>query len=159
MVEKKCIINLSSYSSKSYISVVLSDSKLTFLGKGDDAAFYPFLYRLHYIIKEVCHQIFLSSIFHKIFCQGMQLFLNLFFHQYIKFFLHKLSLFEVKLGIINYCDSNFKSTSKEILDIFFLFHKNFVLEVCSLLPTSFTACHVHHDCLSSYEFLILLIYP
>ena len=43
MVEKLSIIDLSSYRSKSYASVVLSDSKVTFLGEGEDAAFCPFL--------------------------------------------------------------------------------------------------------------------
>ena len=39
MVEKQSIINLSSFSSKSYASVVLSDSKVTFIGEVEDATF------------------------------------------------------------------------------------------------------------------------
>ena len=42
MIEKQSIINHSSYSSKSYGSVILSDSKVTFL-EVEDAAFRQFL--------------------------------------------------------------------------------------------------------------------
>ena len=42
-VEKQSIINLSSYKSKGYTSVVLSDSEVIFLGEREDAAFHPFL--------------------------------------------------------------------------------------------------------------------
>ena len=58
---------LYSYSSKSYDSVVLSDFEVTFLGEGEDVAFWPFLYcfvdELCYLIEEVCCQISLSSKF------------------------------------------------------------------------------------------------
>ena len=47
-VEKQSIINLSSYRNKSYASVVLSDSKMTFLRK-EDASFRPLLYWILYI--------------------------------------------------------------------------------------------------------------
>ena len=43
IMEKQDIINLSSYNSKSCISVFHSDSKVVFLGEGEDAAFCPFL--------------------------------------------------------------------------------------------------------------------
>ena len=43
MIEKLGIVNFSSYSSKISASVVLSDSKVTFLGEGKDRAFYSFL--------------------------------------------------------------------------------------------------------------------
>ena len=49
MVEKQSIINLSSYSSKSYTSVVLSESKVTFLREEKDATFYQFLYCILFI--------------------------------------------------------------------------------------------------------------
>ena len=42
-IKKQCIINLSSYSSKSYAFVVLGDSEVTFLEEGMDAIFHPFL--------------------------------------------------------------------------------------------------------------------
>ena len=48
-VEKQSIIYLSSYISKWYASVVLSDFKVTFLGEGDDAAFCPFCYFILFI--------------------------------------------------------------------------------------------------------------
>ena len=41
--EKEGIINLSSYSTKCYASVVLSDSKVTFHEEEEDKAFCPFL--------------------------------------------------------------------------------------------------------------------
>ena len=44
MIDKQGIINLSSNSSKSYAPVVLSESEITFLREGKDAAFHPFLY-------------------------------------------------------------------------------------------------------------------
>ena len=50
MVEKPSIKNLSSCSSKSYASVVLSDSfEVTFLGDEDDVAFCPFLHCILFI--------------------------------------------------------------------------------------------------------------
>ena len=42
MVEKQGIINLNSYTSKSYVSVVLSDSKVAFFQEGEDLAFHSF---------------------------------------------------------------------------------------------------------------------
>ena len=38
------IINLCSYSSKSYISVIISDSEVTFIGEEEDTIFRPFFY-------------------------------------------------------------------------------------------------------------------
>ena len=73
--EKKGIINLTSYTSKSYALVVLSNS--------EDAEFLPFLYRVLFIqsciIKGVYQQISLSSIFQEQFHQGWQLFSSKFF--------------------------------------------------------------------------------
>ena len=43
MIEKQRSKNFSNYSSKSNVSVVLSDSKIAFLGEREDAAFCPFL--------------------------------------------------------------------------------------------------------------------
>ena len=43
MIEKQVILNFSSYSSKSYASVVLWDSEVIVLGVSEEAAFYPFL--------------------------------------------------------------------------------------------------------------------
>ena len=43
MVEKQSILNLSSYSSKSYASVVLCNFKVTFLVEREEAAFCSFL--------------------------------------------------------------------------------------------------------------------
>ena len=39
-VEKQSILNLNSYSSKSYASIVLDDSEFTFLREREDAAFH-----------------------------------------------------------------------------------------------------------------------
>ncbi len=49
IVEKQNIINLSNYSHKSYIFVVLSDSQVAFLEEGEHATFCPFLYRILFI--------------------------------------------------------------------------------------------------------------
>ena len=49
LVEKQSIINFGSYSSKSYASVVLGDSEVTFQREGEDAAFCPSLYRISFI--------------------------------------------------------------------------------------------------------------
>ena len=48
-IEKLGIINLSSYKSKSYISVVLSTSEVTFFLKGKDVPFRPYLYSVLFI--------------------------------------------------------------------------------------------------------------
>ena len=49
MIEKKSIINLSSYSSKSYAPVVRNDSDLSFLEEEKDAAFHSLLYCVLFI--------------------------------------------------------------------------------------------------------------
>ena len=85
MIEKQGIINLSSYSSKSYISVVLSYSKIAFLLERNDAVFCLFTYCVLFIctiisiMEEVCHQIFLSFILQEVFFWGLQLFCFFFF--------------------------------------------------------------------------------
>ena len=43
IIEKQGVINLSSYSKKSFASIVLCGSKFVFLEKGKDATFCPFL--------------------------------------------------------------------------------------------------------------------
>ena len=49
MIKKQSIINLSSYSSKSYATVVLSNSLIAFLEEGEDVTFCPFLYCILFI--------------------------------------------------------------------------------------------------------------
>ena len=49
IVEKQSIINPSNYRSKSYASLVLGDSEVTFLREGEDAAFCPSLYCILFI--------------------------------------------------------------------------------------------------------------
>ena len=44
VIEKPSIINLSHYGTKSYALVVLGNSKVTFLGEGENAAFCPSLF-------------------------------------------------------------------------------------------------------------------
>ena len=44
MVENQSFMNLSSYCSKNYVTVVLSNSKIIFLVEKEDAAFRPLLY-------------------------------------------------------------------------------------------------------------------
>ena len=48
-IGKQDIINLSNNSSKSYAFVVLIDSKVTFIGKEEDAAFCLFLFCVFFI--------------------------------------------------------------------------------------------------------------
>ena len=64
-IEKQCIINLISRCSKSYTSVVLGDSEITFLREGKDPAFCPFfcfffLNTERWINEEVCDNTALS---------------------------------------------------------------------------------------------------
>ena len=89
------ILNLCNYTSKSYASVVLSDSEVTFVGEGEDVAFYPFLYCVlfidsvayskKYVIKFPC------LTYLKYFIETYRFFVFPYFQHYIKFFLHKLS--------------------------------------------------------------------
>ena len=76
-IEKYGFINLCSCSSKGYASVVLSDSEDVFFKEEEDATFCSFLfccaYRPHRTIKEVCYQIFLSSILQEVYHRGLQL--------------------------------------------------------------------------------------
>ena len=69
--EKQCIINLSSYISKSHVSVVLSDFKVTFLEKERLQPFVHFSIVFSCtqccILEEECHQIFLFSFLQKVF--------------------------------------------------------------------------------------------
>ena len=48
-IQKQTIINLISYSSKDYASVVLCDSEIALLGEWDDVVICPFLYCLLFI--------------------------------------------------------------------------------------------------------------
>ena len=48
-IEKLGIMNLSSYGNKSYASVVLSHSVVTFLGEGEDVDFCPCIYCVLFI--------------------------------------------------------------------------------------------------------------
>ena len=78
-IEKQGIINLSSYSSKNHASVVLSNSKVIFLGGRGGCSLLSifllcFVYTQCCIIEVVCHQIFLSLILLKVFRWGLQLF-------------------------------------------------------------------------------------
>ena len=52
-IDKQGIINFSSYNSNSYAFLILSDSKVNFLGEGDDAAFRPFIVFYLYFINLV----------------------------------------------------------------------------------------------------------
>ena len=100
MIEKQSVIKLSRYSSKSYASVVLSDSKAV-LEKWRIQpfiySFIVFLYRYCSIIEEKCRNIFLSFILQEVFRRGLQLFC-------FGFFLVVLSCYSVnspKLMTIN----------------------------------------------------------
>ena len=100
MIEKRSIINLNSYSHKSYTSVVVSDSVVAFLLEGEDTAFCSFLYCVVFlhgnsIIKGACHQISPSPMLQELFQQDLQLFcFFIFFLYHIEFFICKLSKFD-----------------------------------------------------------------
>ena len=49
MVEKQLIINFSSYRSKCYAFIGVSDSEFTFLGERENVAFCSFLYGIFFI--------------------------------------------------------------------------------------------------------------
>ena len=69
-IEKQDIINFSSYNSKGYASVDISDSEVSFVRGRCSLSFISllcFVYTQCWIIEEVCHQIFLSSILHEVF--------------------------------------------------------------------------------------------
>ena len=92
MIEKQSIIN---YSSKSYASVVFSDSKVAFLGEEKDVIFCLFLcfvYELHCIIGS------LLSKFRDYFVEACCFFCQ-FFEYCIKFFFLKQSYFDVLLTL------------------------------------------------------------
>ena len=108
-VEKQSIINLSSYKCKCYISVVLKDSKATFLWEGEDAAFCPFLFCVLFIdsvAKPKKYVIKIPSLpyFWGYFVEACSFSVFDFCHYYVKFFLHKLSLMDVLLAINKFCD-------------------------------------------------------
>ena len=106
MSEKQGIINLSSYSNKSYTSVVLWDSEVTFPSKEKDAGFRPFLYCL---CTELYNRGRILSIFLVFHCFGSiltsfaaLLLLILFFSFVHQVFLRNQSTFDVLLTIINF---------------------------------------------------------
>ena len=75
--EKQGIINLSSYSSRSYATIVFTDSEVAFLGGwGKDAASHPFLllcfvYTQRCRIEEGHRQILSSTVFQDVFRRGL----------------------------------------------------------------------------------------
>ena len=69
--------NLSSYSSKSYASIILSWEKRRYSILS--IFLLCFVYREYCIIEEICHQIFLFFILQEVFCQSWLLFCFWFF--------------------------------------------------------------------------------
>ena len=104
--EKQRIINLGTYGSKKYVSVVLSDSEVAFLMKGEDKSLWfislvRFAFKQRCIINEVWRQKYFTSIL-QVFYRGLQLFWFWFFSVLRQFFLCKLSKFNVELPSDNF---------------------------------------------------------
>ena len=146
------------HSHKVYDPLVLSDSKVAFLGEAEDTAFCPLYFFIDSV--EINYQRFpcLPN------SRGYSMSVAFFFQYTVKFLLRKLSLFDVYLDINNFFDnfiSNFRGVFKQILEMFFpLLMSNILgrLLLVLLLTCSFF-CSFHlpfnRDCLSFTEFLVL----
>ena len=98
MIEKQRIINLSSNCNTNYASKVLSDTDVTFLGEGKDATFCPFLSDCLYTALTDWRSMWSNFIVFHIsgdISSTPAAFLLLIFWYCIKFFLGKLSCFDV----------------------------------------------------------------
>ena len=71
MIKKQGILNLSSYSCKSYASVVLSDSEIALLREQEDAAFHPFINCVFFLYTALHNQRSMSSSFLVFILQGV----------------------------------------------------------------------------------------
>ena len=107
MNENQGIINFSRYNSKSYASVVLRDSELTFFREREDVAFCPFFFFvlfIHRVAQLKKHVVKFSCLLNsrKYFVEVCS-FSAFNFGQYcVKFFFCKQSGFDVKLTIDNF---------------------------------------------------------
>ena len=104
----------------------------------------------------------MSSILRKVFRQGLQLFFFSFFQNNIKFFLSKLSKFDILRTIIN-LSVGLSVISTSFLKWYFHFWSlcswllvfNFSLDMIFLFLASFTVYHTYKDCFSDFIYLAL----
>ena len=137
--KKRGIIYLSNYSGKSYASLALSDSEVTFLGEKrtqPSISFLCFFYSRCCIIKKVWCDIFLSSILQRVFHQGIQLFCCKFFSASNSSSVNYPSLMSSWLSII-------------IWSLYQRFQEDFQADFLNVLSTS-------EVFLLSWQFLVLL---
>ena len=161
-IDKQAIINLSSYSSNNYESVVLNDSEVTFLGKGEYGTFCPFLSCVLLQNRRIMSSNFL--VFHisgGILLTPAALLLSFFFCSASRSSSVSCpSLMSSRLLLIFL--GGFRRISKQIPEIFFPLLKSFFLtsniqfyfRVGFLPLTFFTISYANRDCLSSTKFLI-----
>ena len=152
----------------SYASVVLSDSKVMFLGERNHATFHSFLYFVLFIVREVCHQILLSSKLQCVFLLRPATYLFLigsntaastsFVSCPSLMSSWPIMIFRIGLSVI------WRRFPRRFLKCSFHFRRlsswqeafRFALDVLFFLITSFTVCHAIYNCLSCTEFLIFI---
>ena len=121
-----------------------------------------FFYWQHGIIEEVYHQISMSSILQRVFCCGLQFFFNTALcSSSVNYPCWLLIIFVIGISVISggFPNRFLKCSFHFCILSFWLAAFSFVLKVLFLSFPSFTVCHDIHDCLSSTEVLILLIWP
>ena len=154
MVEKQIITKRCSYSSKSDAFVVLSDSEVTFFD--DDAAFCPFLYCVLFIALNYRRWMPSSFlVFHtsgSISSRPAAFLLFIFVITTLSSSSVIKSLIGLSMTFEGFPSRSLKCSLHFCILPFWLAAFNFGHKVLFLLLTSFTVCHVNHDCLSSTEF-------
>ena len=115
MIEKQSIISLSNDRIKSYTSVVLCDSEVTFLEEGKNAAFCPFFSCPFFIdsiakLKKYVFKFSCLPYFRMYFVEACNFSAFNLCQYYVKFFLHKLPYFDVYLAINRFI-SDFREVS------------------------------------------------
>ena len=162
MTEKQGVINLSSYGSKSYASVVLCDFKVIFLGKGKMQPFIHFsiLFHLHTLHnwRSMYSNFLIFYTWGGILLRAADFLLLIFSTASSSSSINSPNLMS-SWSLIIYSVS-LSADSWNVLFINEVFLLGWQLSKYFFLPlTSFTIFHAIHDCLSSTEFLILLIWP
>ena len=163
IIEEQSIINLSINCSKCYTFVVLNDSKVTFFGEGEDAAFFTHFSMdsvayLKYVIKFPClsgsisswSAAFLLFIFVNTILSSSSVNCPCLISTWL------LIIFVIGLSL------TLRKFPSKFLKCFFYYciipswlaTFSFTLEVLFLPLTSFIVCHANYDYLSSTKFLV-----
>ena len=150
-IEKQGIIDLSSYSSKYYASVVLSDSEIAFLGKGKYAfKFFCLLYFRGYYVEDC--SVSALNFSNTASSSPSVISLSLMYWRPL-IFLDRFSV--ISGGFLSRflkCSFHFWSLCSWLSTF------SFALEVLFLPLILFTVCYANRDCLSFPKFQILLIW-